>query len=107
MFEKLDKYSNKLELEVEKRKEEMEMEKKKNEQLVCRMLPPMSLSIYKCVAVALTDGVTVAPEMYDEVLIYFSDIIGSTPTAAMSTQMEVVNLLNDIYMLLYNYDSKI
>lgn len=64
----------------------------------------MCLSIYRCVAEALKDGITAAPEMYDEVSIYFSDIVGFTSIAAMSTPMEVVNLLNDLYTL---FDSTI
>ncbi|KAI2666910.1 Heat-stable enterotoxin receptor [Labeo rohita] len=44
----------------------------------------------------------VEPELYDEVTIYFSDIVCFTTLCHHSTPMEVVDMLNDIYK---NFDS--
>lgn len=50
-------------------------------------------------AEALKTGCTVEPEGFDEVTLYFSDIVGFTTISAMSEPIEVVDLLNDLYTL--------
>lgn len=54
---------------------------------------------YRSVAESLKSGKAVAAEWYECVTIYFSDIVGFTTISALSSPMEVVDLLNDLYTM--------
>ncbi|XP_046354985.2 guanylate cyclase 32E-like [Haliotis rufescens] len=92
MLALMEKYATTLEKQVAERTVELSMEKKLTENLLLRMLP-------RSVADSLKQNKPVIPEQYECVSIYFSDIVGFTSIAAQSTPIQVVHLLNDLYIV--------
>ncbi|EDV28199.1 uncharacterized protein TRIADDRAFT_21495, partial [Trichoplax adhaerens] len=90
MLKMMEKYANDLEDLVADRTRELNEEKKKTDELLYRMLP-------RIVAEQLKKGQTVTAESFEQVTIFFSDIVGFTALAASSTPLQVVSLLNDLY----------
>eukprot|EP00055_Hartaetosiga_balthica_P016075 m.99782 g.99782 ORF g.99782 m.99782 type:complete len:1901 (+) comp9033_c2_seq1:508-6210(+) len=86
----LEKYSQDLEGIVSERTKELALEKEKVEELVCRMLP-------KTIVEDLKVGKNIKAESFDEVTIFFSDIVGFTRICSQSTPFQVVDMLNDLY----------
>lgn len=86
----LEKYSTDLEGVVADRTKELAEEKAKVEELVCRMLP-------KKVVEGLKMGRSIKAENFDNVTIFFSDIVGFTRICAQSNPLQVVDMLNDLY----------
>ncbi|OQV13909.1 Atrial natriuretic peptide receptor 2 [Hypsibius exemplaris] len=92
LLERMEIYANNLEEQVAEKTRQFMEEKARSEELLSQLLP-------KVIAAALTRGEVVAPESYESVSIYFSDICGFTTICAVIPPLEVVTLLNSLYTL--------
>lgn len=89
---RLQRYANDLEIVVTDRTQALFEEVRRTEQLLLQMLPAS-------VAAELKVGRAVQPEYFDNVSVYFSDIVDfSTTIAESSTPVRIVELLNSLYM---------
>ncbi|XP_072020667.1 atrial natriuretic peptide receptor 1-like [Amphiura filiformis] len=101
MVDMMEKYTDQLEDMVDERTKQLEEEKKKTDALLYQILP-------REIADDLKHGKPIQPESFEMVTIFFSDIVGFTKLAASSTPMQIVMMLNTLYVgfdrILEEYD---
>ncbi|CAI5451736.1 unnamed protein product [Caenorhabditis angaria] len=95
VFNMLETYASTLEDEVSERTKELVEEKKKSDVLLYRMLP-------RTVADKLKLGQAVEPETFEQVTVFFSDVVQFTKLASKCTPLQVVTLLNELYSIFDN-----
>uniref|UniRef100_A0A8B9U116 guanylate cyclase n=1 Tax=Anas zonorhyncha TaxID=75864 RepID=A0A8B9U116_9AVES len=82
---------------LKEKTQDLKRERQLAEDLLHQMLP-------KSVAKQLRKRQKVEAENYDQVTIFFSDIVGFTSIAASCTPLQVVEMLNNLYVC---FDSRI
>ena len=92
MLKRMEAHTRHLEEIVEQRSVELIEEKMRAETLICELLP-------RSVFEQMSLGNTVEPETFDEVTMFFSDIEGFTKIASLAGPMDIVSLLNRLYMI--------
>uniref|UniRef100_A0A0N5C074 guanylate cyclase n=1 Tax=Strongyloides papillosus TaxID=174720 RepID=A0A0N5C074_STREA len=92
VYNMLENYATSLEEDIQARTKELVEEKKKADILLSRMLP-------KAVAEKLKSGQPIAPEHFDSVTIFFSDVVSFTVLASKCSALQVVNLMNGLYTI--------
>uniref|UniRef100_UPI00358E5B26 guanylyl cyclase C-like isoform X2 n=1 Tax=Myxine glutinosa TaxID=7769 RepID=UPI00358E5B26 len=90
LLRRLNQYSNRMEHLVETRTQMYLKARDRADSLSARLLPP-------AVVQSLKLNGKVDPELFDDVTIYLSDIVGFTTICKHSEPMEVVSLLNELY----------
>ncbi len=99
IINRLDKHTQNLETLVERKKVEIENEKYKMECLLEELLP-------KYVIQQLRVGGKVQPEIFENCTVFFSDIVGFTSISTLSSPIEIVEMLNNMYTCFDNVASK-
>eukprot|EP00061_Rhincodon_typus_P018807 g48138.t1 len=90
-FKQMTEWIQNYALGLKERTEELKRQRHLAEDLLHQMLP-------KSVAKQLRRRKHVEAESYEQVTIYFSDIVGFTTIAASCTPLQVVEMLNNLYM---------
>ncbi|OQV17699.1 Atrial natriuretic peptide receptor 2 [Hypsibius exemplaris] len=85
LIERMEQHALNLETSVEEKTQALVDEKKKTDQL----LP---------IAEQLKRGESIPPELYDNVTIYFGDIVEFTTLSSASSPTDIVTLMNDLYI---------
>ena len=90
LLKRLEQYSNSLEMIVREKTQSIVEETEKTEQLIHQMLPAFIASELKL-------GKHIAPEAFDSVTIFFSDVVGFKEETETATPGQAVDLMNDVY----------
>uniref|UniRef100_A0A158R3V7 Guanylate cyclase n=1 Tax=Syphacia muris TaxID=451379 RepID=A0A158R3V7_9BILA len=87
----VEKQALDLENEVQERIEALNAERKKTDMVLRKMLPPQ---ITECLKL----GRAVEPQFYECATIFLSDVVSFTKLASQCTPMQVISLLDTLYM---------
>lgn len=86
----MDIYTNNLELIIDERTEQLQSEKARANRLLNKMLPPV-------IAKKLCLDQPIEAELFECVSVLFVDIVDFTQLSSMSTPIETIEFLNDLY----------